>query len=60
MKRLLALALAVLATPAVAKEARTTIAVSCNVVSSSASAQMASTTTTRACGLNCVIKTTVY
>ena len=60
MKRLLALTLAVLATPAFAREARTTIPVSCIVVSSSASAQTASITTTRACGPNCFLRIVQY
>jgi hypothetical protein len=60
MKRLLALTLAVLATPSFAKEARTTIAVSCIVVSSGASVRMASITTTRACGPNCFLRIVQY
>ena len=64
MKRILALTLAfvfaVLATPALAKEARTTIAVSCVVVSSSAYMQTASITTTRTCGANCLLKIVQY
>jgi len=60
MKRLLALTLVILATPALAKETRTTIAVSCIVVSSGTGGNNASVVTTRACGTNCVLKTTTF
>jgi len=60
MKRLLALTLVVLAAPALAKEARTTIAVSCIVVASDAGGSNAFVVTTRSCGTNCVLKITTF
>ena len=60
MKWLTSLVLALLVAPAFAKEAKTTMGVSCVVISSRLGAQTASIVTTHSCGEGCVLKLIQY